>query len=374
MDVLTDANRLARMGKDVVHLEAGEPAMGPPPAALDAAVATLDGRRHGYTTSLGMPILRHRLAEHYAETYGVLFEPDRIAITAGASAAFVLAFLAAFDVGDRVAFAEPGYPAYRNILEALSIETVPIFTELETGFQPTVGHLEALDRPIDGLILANPANPTGSMLRPKQLEAMVAYCRTHGIRLIVDEIYHGITFEHPAETTLAHTDEAVVINSFSKFYCMTGWRVGWAVLPPDLIAPVGRLAANLYIAPSTIAQQAALGALTARHELEARIGTYRANRDLLLQALGEIGLDRIAPAEGAFYLYVDVSDYTVDSMSFCRQILDETGVAMTPGVDFDQRRGHHYVRLSFAGAPETIEAAAIRLKSWFSRTARRCAA
>lgn len=374
MEVLTEANRLGRLGKDIIHLEAGEPAMGPPAAALEAASATLDGRRHGYTTSMGMPILRQRIADHYAEYYGLPLEPDRIAITAGASAAFVLSFLAAFDAGDRVAFAEPGYPAYRNILEALGVETVPIATDLETAFQPTAAHLQELAQPIDGLVIASPANPTGSMLRTDALAELVRYCRDHGIRLIADEIYHGITFDEPAETTLHFTDDAVVINSFSKYYCMTGWRIGWAVLPSDLVATFNRLSANLYIAPSTIAQQAALGALTARDELQSRIRIYHANRDLLLETLQEVGIERIAPAEGAFYLYVDVSEFTDDSVMFCRQVLDEIGVAMTPGMDFDQRRGHHYVRLSFAGAPAMIEAAAGRLRAWFERTERRRAA
>ncbi|MEO1018556.1 MAG: aminotransferase class I/II-fold pyridoxal phosphate-dependent enzyme [Pseudomonadota bacterium] len=374
MEVLTEANRLGRMGKDIIHLEAGEPAMGPPAAAIAAASATLDGRRHGYTTAMGMPVLRQGLATHYADYYGLPLEADRIAITAGASAGLVLALLAAFDAGDHVAFAEPGYPAYRNALQALGIETVPILTELETGFQPTPAHLDALDRPLDGLVIASPANPTGSMFKRDELEQLARYCDDNGIRLIADEIYHGITFGQPAETALHFTNDAIVINSFSKYYCMTGWRVGWMVLPTELIAPVSRLSANLYIAPSTISQQAALGALDARDELRSRIQTYHSNRDHLLETLREVGIERIAPAEGAFYLYADVSKFTDNSVAFCRQILDEVEIAMTPGIDFDQGRGHHYVRLSFAGAPDMIDAATRRLRAWFDRTERRRAA
>ncbi len=365
MAVLVEANRLGRLGKNILHLEAGEPAYGPPQSALDAAMATLDGRRHGYTTSMGMPVLREKIADHYRTVHALEIDPERVAVTAGASTAFVLTFLAAFDEGDRVAFGEPGYPAYRNTLNALGIDAVPILTTLENGFQPTIAELESLEKPIDGLVIGNPANPTGSMLLHEDLQALAGYCDDQGIRLITDEIYHGVTFGTPAETALRCSDHAIVINSFSKYYCMTGWRVGWAVLPDALVPSVNRLSANLFIAPTTISQQAAMGALDAYVELATRVGTYRGNRDLLLDTLSKVGLNRVAPAQGGFYLYVDVSQITDDSMILCNRLLNEIGVAVTPGIDFDQKRGQHYVRLSFAGSRDTIQAAAKRLERWF---------
>lgn len=366
MEVLAAANARAALGEDVLHLEVGEPAGGAPPRAIAAATAAMTQSRLGYSEAFGLKALRRRIGQHYRDAYGLVVDEAQIAATLGASGAFILAFLAAFDAGDRVVVAEPGYPAYRNILKALDIEVVPLPTTLDTRFQPTPELLQTLPGPIHGLVIASPSNPTGTMLSPDELARLAAYCRERGIRIISDEIYHGLTYETPAESILAFGRDAVVINSFSKYFCMTGWRLGWLVLPEDLVAPVTRLAQNLFIAAPTIAQHAALGAFEDRDELEARLARYRQNRDLLLGMLPRVGLDRFAPADGAFYLYVDVSDVTDDSVQLCRDLLEQTGVAVTPGVDFDPSRGHHFIRLSFAGPRAEVQTAADRLCRWFA--------
>ena len=371
MQVLAAANRRAAEGGHVLHLEVGEPSGGAPRAALEAARQALDGAGLGYSEALGLRALRAAIGRHIARTYGLSVPVERIAVTAGASGAFILAFLAAFDAGARVAVAEPGYPAYRNILKALDIEVVPLVTSEASGFQPTVADLEAVAGPLDGLIVASPANPTGSMIGAARLAAMARWCDARGVRLISDEVYHGITYERPGSTALASSDRAIVVNSFSKYWAMTGWRVGWLVLPDDLVDPVERLAQNLFISPSAPGQHAALGALEARAELDRRVEGYGANRALLLEALPGIGLDRLVPPEGAFYLYADISRFGLDSITFCARLLAETGVALTPGNDFDLARGQGYVRLSFAGARETIQEAIDRLGPWLAGLDRR---
>ncbi len=369
MEVLEAANARAAAGADVLHLELGEPGEGTPPSALAAARRALDEAFMGYTEAFGLPDLRRRIARHYRESYGVEVDPRRILVTVGASGAFVLGFLAAFDAGDRVALAEPGYPAYRNILRALDIEVVRLDVGFAEGFQPTV---ESLERalPLDGLVLASPANPTGSMLTPARLEALRRFCTETGIRIVSDEIYHGITYGTPARTLAADAD-ALVVNSFSKYFCMTGWRLGWMVVPEDLLESVARLAQNLFIAPPTIAQHAALGAFRDRALLDRRVEAYRRNRDRLLAALREGGVTRVAPPEGAFYLYADVGDLTDDSPAFCRALLEETGIAATPGLDFDPAHGHRYVRFSFAAAEEVVAEACRRLVPWLRARADR---
>ncbi|MEK0081934.1 pyridoxal phosphate-dependent aminotransferase [Benzoatithermus flavus] len=367
MEVLAAANARAAAGADVLHLEIGEPGGGAPPAAVAAATRALAAGACGYTEAFGLPTLRCRLAEHYRETYGQVVDPARIALTMGASGAFILAFLAAFDAGSRVVVTEPGYPAYRNILEALDIEVVPLPTTLETRFQPTPELLETVAGPIHGLVLASPSNPAGTMLARDELERLARWCRARGIRIVSDEIYHGISYGTPAETILAFDDAAVVVNSFSKYFCMTGWRLGWLVLPDDLVEPVIRLAQNLFISAPTVSQHAALGAFADRPELERRIDGYRRNRAHLLRALPEVGLTRMAPADGAFYLYLDVGAFTDDSVRLCHRILEEAGVALTPGVDFDPPRGRHFVRLSFAGPEDEVSRACDRLCAWFRR-------
>ncbi|MDA0704117.1 MAG: pyridoxal phosphate-dependent aminotransferase [Proteobacteria bacterium] len=364
MDVLRAANERAARGESVLHLEVGQPATGAPAAVIEAAKSALDGDRIGYTEAFGISSLRDRIARHYADYYGTSVDAERIVVTTGSSGAFLLAFLSAFDVGDRVALAAPGYPAYRNILSALGLVPVEIPTGPETRFQPTPALIDALDAPIDGLIVASPANPTGTMMTPEELSRLARYCDDQGIRLISDEIYHGITFGGRAATALASSGHAFVVNSFSKYFCMTGWRLGWMVVPEDLLRPIECLAQNLYISPPTLSQHAAVVAFDCAAELDGHVARYARNRDVLLDRLPAAGLENLAPVEGAFYIYADVSRISNDSEDLCRRVLAETGVAMTPGTDFDTLRGHRFVRISFAGTTEDMTVAADRLAGW----------
>ena len=366
MEVLAAANARAAAGAEVLHLEVGEPGGGAPPSALRAARRALAEAPLGYSEAFGLPVLRERLARHYRERYGLDLPPTRIALTVGASGAFVLAFLAAFDVGDRVALAEPGYPAYRNILKALGIEAVPLPVGFAERFQPTPELLERAG-PLDGLIVASPANPTGTMLDSAELARLASWCRERNVRLVSDEIYHGITYDRPADTVLRHDDRAIVVNSFSKYFCMTGWRLGWIVLPEDLLQPALRLAQNLFIAPPTISQHAALGAFDDLPLLDARIEGYRRNRDRILTALAEAGLARVAPPDGAFYVYLDIGGLGADATQLSRRMLEEIGVATTPGNDFDPAHGHRFLRLSFAAEEATVAEACRRLVPWLRR-------
>ncbi|MBL8697694.1 MAG: aminotransferase class I/II-fold pyridoxal phosphate-dependent enzyme [Alphaproteobacteria bacterium] len=367
MDVLRAASARDRAAHDAdgrcVHLEIGQPGQGAPRPVLDAAAKALYAETLGYTETFGVPTLRARIARHYAETYGIEVPIERIVVTTGSSGAFILSFLAAFDAGDRVALADPGYPAYRNILAALGIEVVGLPADAATRFQPTVELLERAGR-LDGLIVASPANPTGTMLASAELRRLAGWCDAHGVRFVSDEIYHGIVFGEPATTALAHSTSAIVINSFSKYYAMTGWRLGWMILPEDLLRPVEVLAQNLFISPPTLPQLAGLAAFDCRAELDARVAAYRANRDLLMAELPKAGFRDFAPADGAFYLYCDVGHMTNDSQQFCRRLLDEAGVAATPGVDFDRDRGSRFLRFSFAGSNADIREAVRRLKAW----------
>ncbi|HJO69864.1 MAG TPA: aminotransferase class I/II-fold pyridoxal phosphate-dependent enzyme [Rhodospirillales bacterium] len=366
MDVMRSANEQAQKGIHVLHLEVGQPGTGAPAGVLEAAKSALVSDRLGYTDALGVTDLRESISRHYAGTYGVDVDPDRIVATTGSSGAFVLAFLSAFDAGDRVALACPGYPAYRNILEALGVEVVGLEVEADSNFQPTPEILDRAGGAIDGLIVASPSNPTGTMVGRDELAALVRYCADRDIRFVSDEIYHGITYGVPAETALAFTADAVVVNSFSKYFSMTGWRLGWMVVPPDLTRPVECLAQNLFISPPTLSQIAAVAAFDCKDELEAHVSRYGRNRALLLDALPKAGFSRLASADGAFYLYADVGDMTNDSHAFCRRMLAETGVATTPGADFDPARGHRFVRFSFSGATDEVAEAAARLQDWLA--------
>lgn len=366
MDVLREALAREAAGHKVIHLEVGQPGTPAPRGVIEAARAALDGDRIGYTDALGVAPLRHRIAAHYREQYGIAVDPEEVVVTTGSSAAFQLAFLAAFEAGDRVALAAPGYPAYRNILSALGLEPVLVEVGENAHYQPNPELLaEAGD--IAGLIVASPANPTGTMIPPEALTRLAAWCRERGVRLVSDEIYHGITYENPATTARGCGSEAIVVNSFSKYYSMTGWRLGWMLAPPDLRRSVECLAQNFYISPPALSQLAAIPAFDCRAELDGHVARYRQNRDLLLAALRAAGISRSAPAEGAFYLYVDVSALTHDSVAFCRRMLEETGVATTPGRDFDPLHGDSWIRLSFAGATEDIAEAARRLAAWLPR-------
>ncbi len=366
MEVMRAAARREAQGDDVVHLEVGQPSTAAPAGARAAAVRAIEHEVLGYTAAVGLEALRERLSRHYDEWYGTTVDPGRIVLAQGASGAFTLAFLACFDVGDRVVVPSPGYPCYRNTLAALGVEVVDLPVDHTTRYQPSPDHLAALhaDRPIDGLVVASPSNPTGTMLLPEELSGLVAWCSTNGVRLISDEIYHGITFGVAAPTAVSLWNDAVVVNSFSKYFSMTGWRLGWLVLPPELVAPVERLAQNATVAPPTISQHAALGAFDSIAELEANVDRYRTNRAILLDGLPEVGIDRLAPADGAFYIYADVSHLTDDSQALCQEWLDRLGIATTPGIDFDPQRGHRFVRFSFAGTPAEMTTTIDRLRAW----------
>jgi aspartate/methionine/tyrosine aminotransferase len=366
MDVMRVANERAAAGAEVLHLEVGQPGTPAPARVIEAAARAAARERLGYTDALGLPELRARIAESYRALYGVSVDPSRVVVTTGSSGAFLLGFLAAFDPGDRVALTVPGYPAYRNILAAVGIEPVLLPSESSQRFQPTVELLEAVSGRLDGLIVASPSNPTGTMLGRQELRSLADYCAARGTRLVSDEIYHGITYGAPADTALQFTDEAIIVNSFSKYFSMTGWRLGWMVVPPPLLRSIECLAQNLFISPPTLSQHAALAAFGCRDELDGYVARYARNRSLLLELLPEAGLHRLAPADGAFYLYADVGHLTNDSESFCRRMLTQAGVATTPGIDFDHARGHRFVRLSFAGSEQDIAAAGERLKAWLS--------
>jgi aspartate/methionine/tyrosine aminotransferase len=369
MDVLRAANERAATGADVLHLEVGQPSTGAPQRVVEAARAALGRDVLGYTDALGIPPLRAAIARHYRDSYGVEIDPARVVVTTGSSGAFILSFLAAFDAGSRVAVTGPGYPAYRNILSALDIEVVEIEVGPETRFQPTPALLDraAATGRLDGLVVASPANPTGTMLSAADLAALAGHCATRDIRLVSDEIYHGISYSGPATTALSATDRTIVINSFSKYFSMTGWRLGWMVLPEELLRPVECLAQNLFISPPSLSQVAAVEVFACRDELEANVRRYAANRAVLLEALPKMGLDRFAPPDGAFYLYVDIGHLTNDSNEFCKRLLSETGIAATPGIDFDPARGSRAMRFSFAGSTETMREAARRLGAWIKR-------
>jgi aspartate/methionine/tyrosine aminotransferase len=364
LDVLRMANERAMAGGEVLHLEIGQPGGGAPMAVLEAAKRALDAHAIGYTEALGVPELRHRVALHYRDRYGIELDWRRVAITAGSSAAFLLSFLAAFEQGDRVALASPSYPAYRNILSSLGVAPVDLPARPEDRFQPTPALLDREGARLDGLILAHPSNPTGSMLSAAELGALCRHCRARGIRVISDEIYHGITYGTEPATALAFDEEAIAINSFSKYFSMTGWRLGWAVLPESMARAVECLAQSLFISPPTLSQLAALAAFDAREELDAKVAQYRRNRDLLLKRLPETGIRPFLAPEGAFYLYADVAELSNDSEALCLRLLAETGVALTPGTDFDRARGHSTVRISFAGSEPVIAQALDRLAAW----------
>ncbi|MEL6915120.1 MAG: aminotransferase class I/II-fold pyridoxal phosphate-dependent enzyme [Pseudomonadota bacterium] len=365
MDVMEAARRAEAGGRHIIHMEVGQPSTPAPAAARRAVADAMEAGPLGYTVALGMPELRAGIAAHYARWYGLDIPPERIVVTAGASGAFLLAFSALFDAGDRVGLAAPGYPSYRQILKAMSLEAVSIPGAPEHGFQPQPGDVAGLA----GLIAASPANPTGTMLSRRELAALSDACRAEGCAFISDEIYHGLSYEGRAVSALEVTDEVYVINSFSKYFSMTGWRVGWMVVPEDHVRVVERLAQNMFICPPAASQVAALGALTAQEELDAHIETYRANRALLLDGLKRAELPVISPADGAFYIYLDVSAFVTGeytSLALSQDILAEAGVAVTPGLDFDAARGARTLRLSYARATADIEEGLARLTRFFA--------
>jgi aspartate/methionine/tyrosine aminotransferase len=370
MDVWLAAAERQRSHGDLVNLSAGQPSAGAPQAVRAAAKAALDGTVLGYTVALGIPELRAAIAASYQDRRGLAVDPAGVVITTGSSGGFLLAFLACFDVGDRVAIASPGYPCYRNILSALGCEVVEIPCGQQTRFQPTAQMLAELDPPVQGVIVASPANPTGTVIPPEELAAIASWCESSGVRLISDEVYHGLVYEGAPATSCAWqtSREAVVVNSFSKYYAMTGWRLGWLLVPKELQRAVDCLTGNFTICPPTLAQVAAVAAFTPESiaEADALLENYASNRILLLDGLRGIGIDKLAPTDGAFYVYADVSHLTTDSLSFCSELLADTGVAIAPGIDFDTVRGGSFVRMSFAGPSSDIEEAVRRIGAWLA--------
>ncbi|MGY4098477.1 pyridoxal phosphate-dependent aminotransferase [Nocardia sp. R16R-3T] len=367
MDVWKAAAQRARTHGDVLVLAAGQPSTPAPAPVLRATKAAIDSELLGYTETFGILPLRAAIAEHHRDTYGYPVEPDDVVVTTGSSGAFTLIFLAAFDAGDTVVVARPGYPAYRNSLVALGCRVIELDCGAETRFQPTVAMMEALPQPPAGLIVASPANPTGTMIDPDELAALARWCDAHGTLLISDEIYHGITYQGVSVGRTSSAWEtsraSVVIGSVSKYFSMTGWRLGWMLAPSGLRPALQRLASNMTVCPPAVSQYAALHAFgaEAKAELDGHVRRYAVNRQLLLEGLPKLGITELAPADGAFYAYADIGHLTDDSRKWCAEVLDHTGVALAPGVDFDTKAGHRTVRFSFAGATADIEAALVRL-------------
>ncbi len=369
MDVWAAAGERQRTHGDLVNLSAGQPSTGAPAAVRAAATTAIEREVLGYTVALGVPELRSAIAGHYARVHDLDVAPQQVVVTTGSSGGFLLAFLAAFDAGDRVVMARPGYPCYRNILTALGCEVVELPCGPETRYQPTVAMLEELDD-VRGLVVASPANPTGSVLPPEELAALAAYCADRGIQLVSDEIYHGISYAGAPATSCAWSTsrDAIVVNSFSKYFSMTGWRLGWLLLPARLLRAADCLAGNFTVCPPALAQAAALGAFeeSSYAEADGHVERYAVNRGLLLDGLPRLGITRLAPADGAFYVYADVAHLTADSMDLTYRLLADTGVAVAPGLDFDPVDGHRTIRLSCAGSEADVREALRRLEDWLA--------
>ncbi|MEP1612537.1 MAG: aminotransferase class I/II-fold pyridoxal phosphate-dependent enzyme [Roseobacter sp.] len=365
MDVMEAARQAEAEGRHIIHMEVGQPGTGAPKAAAHALEQAMAQDSLGYTVALGLPALRARIAQLYGEWYDVDLNPDRVVVTSGSSGGFILAFTALFDTGDRVGIGAPGYPSYRQILRALDLQAVDIQTAAENRFQPVAGDLADLE--LSGLLVASPANPTGTMLDKPAMQNLIDVTQAQGISFISDEIYHGIEYENKAVTALQITDDAYVINSFSKYFSMTGWRVGWLVVPEDHVRVIERIAQNMFICAPHASQVAALAAMEAGTELGQNMDVYRANRALMLQGLKDAGFKNFAPPDGAFYVYADVSDMTQDSRAFASEILEKAGVAVTPGLDFDPIRGHQTLRFSYARSTQDIVDGLARLKEFIAR-------
>ena len=361
MDVMEAARKAEAAGRHIIHMEVGQPGTGAPEGAR-AALADQLAEPLGYTVGLGLPALRSRIAQHYMEVYGLELDPARVVITSGASGAFLLAFSALFDNDERVGLGLPCYPSYRQILKAVGLNPVEMPTTAQGRYQPQPSDVAA--HGLDGLIVASPANPTGTMLTRAELKALADACAAKGAAFISDEIYHGISYNKETVTALSVTDDVYVINSFSKYFSMTGWRVGWMVVPADHVRRVERLAQNMFICAPHASQALALAAFDCKEELDSHLAVYAANRDLMVAGLIKAGLGKFAPPDGAFYVYVDVSDYTSDALAFSAEILEEAGVAVTPGLDFDPANGHKWLRLSYARSTADITEGVARLTTF----------
>jgi len=363
MDVMDKALTRIAAGQDIARMEVGQPGTPAPGLARQEAARIIKDHAAGYTPALGIPELRARIARLYGERYDLDLNPSRVVVTSGSSGGFILSFLTLFDAGAKVALGTPYYPAYPNTLKALDLEPVLIETDASTHYQISP-ELLASEGEIEGFIVASPANPTGAMFSPEELKSLAGYAEDNDLRMISDEIYHGITFGRPEASALSFSDEAIAVNSFSKYYSMPGWRIGWLVVPEDLVRPMECLAQNLFISAQAISQFAGVAAMDANDELAKNVAVYRQNRDYLLEEFPKIGITRMAPADGAFYIYADISDFSDDSRAFCEAMLEECHVAATPGHDFDPARGHRMVRFSYAGTHETIQKAVHRLGAW----------
>lgn len=364
LDILRIVNERVAAGADIIHLEAGQPSVGAPQAALDYAADILRSGNLGYTEATGMPALKARIAQYYKDRFKVEVNPKNVVITIGGSGGLIMSFLAVLDVGDTVAMAAPAYPAYRNILQSLGCKVVEISATLEENYQPTIAKLEALPEKPQAIIIGNPSNPTGTMINQKDLEALTHWCQSHGVRLIADELYNGITYGELCDTVLRTSHEAISVNSFSKYFAMTGWRIGWLVLPDDVVDRVKRLCESLFVAPPTLAQHVALKCFDHLDVLDGYVARYKKNLEILKTELPKAGITKLSHVQGAFYLYGDISDMTDDSEAFCRGLLDQAGVAITPGTDFDLTRGHQTFRMSFAGSTEDIIEACKRINNF----------
>ena len=368
MDVMEAARAAEAAGRHIIHMEVGQPGTAAPAAARTSLAQAMEAGPLGYTVALGLPELRARIAQLYLEWYGLTLDPARVVVTPGSSGAFILAFSALFDAGQRVGIGAPGYPSYRQILKALDLQPVMLETQAENRLQPTPADLEGQN--LDGLLVASPANPSGTMLDKDSLAALIHATQAQGAAFISDEIYHGIEYEAKAVSALEISDDVYVINSFSKYFSMTGWRIGWMVVPPAHVRLIERLAQNLFICPPHASQVAALAAMDAHEDLPRTMDVYRENRKLMLEGLPKAGFDRIAPPDGAFYVYADVSHLTQDSRQFCAEILEKAGVAVTPGLDFDAKRGHGTLRFSYARSTADIREGLARLARFMADTGR----
>ena len=369
MQVMQDAQRLEAAGDDILHLEVGQPST-PPPVSVNRALTAALGRTatHGYSVAFGHPALRQRISAHYQDWYGIAPDWDQIAITPGSSLGFAISFLAAFDAGDHIAIATPGYPAYRNLMVALGLVPDLIPARADQAWLPDLGALEKSGTLPDGILLASPANPTGVVITDNDLADICAWCERHSVRLLMDEIYHGLTYGGRGTTALKFNQNVIIINSFSKYFCMTGWRLGWVILPDDLVDNAEKIAQNLFISAPTPNQYGALAAFDCYDEFDANLPRYQDNRDRLLAGLPAEFLGNHAPADGAFYLYANIGAISNNSVDFSQRMLQEAGVAVTPGIDFDQTEGGHYLRLSYAGSSLTITTAIDRINGWLPTT------
>ena len=367
LDILREVNERAQKGTDIRRMGAGQPHVGAPPEVLEYAISKIrSDPRQGYTEAVGMPDLCERIADYYQKYYNTAVNPSNIVVTTGSSGGFILTFLAAFDAGDTVAITTPTYPAYRNILKALNLNIVEIETDARINYQPTADLLENSPKNFSGLIINSPSNPTGTMIGPGEMEKICNWCDRNGVRLISDEAYHRITYERKAESAKSHSESAIILNTFSKYFAMTGWRLGWTVLPDDMTERVKKLAENLFVSPPTISQHLAFKIFDHLDDLDKYVETYRTNRDIILKELPLAGFHEISNAEGAFYVYANVHQFTNDSEEYCKRMLDEAHVSTTPGMDFDISRGSGTIRICYADQTEDIIEACRRLKAWQS--------